>query len=41
MDIVELHGEESIQQTFSQLLAGTAPPSKAFVLSLTDGTPLN
>jgi len=34
MEIVELSGEESIQQTFCQLLAGTAPPSKAFILSI-------
>ena len=33
MHIVELNGEKSIQQTFSQLLAGTAPPSEAYILS--------
>lgn len=33
MQIVELNGEEAIQHTFCQLLAGTAPPSKAFILS--------
>lgn len=33
MNIVELNGEESIQQTFSQLLSGTAPPSDAYILS--------
>lgn len=33
MQIVELTGEESIQHTFSELLSGTAPPAKAFILS--------
>jgi hypothetical protein len=33
MNIVELHGEQPIQQTFNQLLSGTAPPSDAYILS--------
>jgi len=33
MNTVELKGEESIQQTFNQLLAGTARPSEAYILS--------
>jgi hypothetical protein len=33
MQIVELAGEEAIQQTFNHMLAGTAPPSNAFILS--------
>lgn len=33
MTVVELNGEESIQQTFSRLLSGTAPPSDAYILS--------
>ena len=33
MNIVELNGEASIQQTFSQLLSGAAPPSDAYILS--------
>jgi hypothetical protein len=36
MNIVELDGEEAIQRTFCQLLAGTVPPSDAFVLSFGD-----
>jgi len=33
MRIVELAGEDAIQQTFNHMLAGTAPPSNAFILS--------
>ncbi len=33
MQIVELAGEDAIQQTFNHMLAGTAPPSNAFILS--------
>ena len=33
MNIVERRGENAIQQTFNELLAGTAAPSNAFILS--------
>lgn len=33
MEIVERQGEEAIEQTFGQLLAGSVPPSQAFILS--------
>ena len=33
MEIVERHGEEAIEQTFDELLAGSVDPSQAFILS--------
>jgi len=33
MEVTELQGEAAIQQTFNQVLSGTAPPSKAYILS--------
>ena len=33
MNVTELQGEAAIQQTFNQVLSGSAPPSNAYVLS--------